>query len=165
MKKAVIITLTMSLFLMHQAKSLFAEATPQQVVTFVQEATDYISKTGEVGIKNLTHDKRWDQGELYIFAQDCKKKTLIAHSKVEKLVGKSLAIFKDRKGNFFAMQMCDALEQNEKSWVDYWWLHPVLKKTARKISLIQRVPGTDFAIGAGIYNELIPTKLLNKSFR
>jgi|GEM_PF-5075995 len=165
MKNVVFIALTMSLFFIHQTESLRAEVKPQEVVTIVQDAVDYIGKTGESGIRNLSYDKRWDQGELYIFAYDCKKQIIIAHPKVRKLIGKSLGLFKDRKGNFFALQACNSLENSEKTWIDYWWLHPLLKKSTRKISLYQKVPGTDFTIGSGIYNEVTSTEMLNRSFR
>jgi cytochrome c len=92
------------------------------------------------------------KGDLYLFAGDLDKVTLLAHPlAAQKLVGPDLSAMKDSKGNLFFIKFKEVAEKPGSGWVEYMWPKPGAKEDSLKKTFIMRVPGEKVYIGAGYY--------------
>ena len=88
--------------------------------------------------------------------------SLVTHPIKPKLIGKDLSKLKDKNGNYFFIQLCEATKNPKGGWVEYLWPKPGEKKHSRKISYCRNIPGTPYEAGAGIYNDSITLDELEK---
>jgi signal transduction histidine kinase len=138
------------------------KATPEEVIQKVREAAEYLSKThGEAVSEFNNPNSKWVWKDTYIFVYKCKDGTVAAHPIKPKLVGKKLMGLKDIKGHMFFVELCEVSKKPKGGWVEYWWPKPGEKTPSRKISYMIHVKGTDYEVGAGIYDDTISVEELN----
>ncbi len=119
--------------------------------SMISKALAHIKKVGtDAAFKDFTNDKaNWNYKDVYIFALDMKGNQF-AHGANAKQVGKNFWEFKDAGGKLLFQEFSAAAAKGGGD-VEYQWAHPVTKKLESKISHIEKVPGTDYYIGAGAY--------------
>ncbi|QTA80056.1 Single Cache domain-containing protein [Desulfonema limicola] len=165
MKKTKIIVLTALFLLPFKLIEVHAQekATPQEVIQKVKEASEFLSKAGEEGLKEfMDKNGRWVWKDTYIFIMYCKALTVTAHPIKPKLIGKNLMGLKDVTGKLFFAEFCKAEGNPKGLWVEYMWQKVDEKMPSRKISFLMQVPGTDYQAAAGIYDETISLEELNR---
>ena len=139
-------------------------ASAQEVVQKVNEAAEYIGKTGESVFGEFNDPQgKWVWGGTYVFIMKCEPfPSLVTHPIKPKLIGKDLSKLKDKTGNYFFIQLCDVTQNPEGGWVEYLWPKPGEKKPSRKISYCLNIPGTPYSAGAGLYDDSISLEELDK---
>jgi len=155
MKRTIMILVGAVLFCWFTQPALAEDATPQEVLQKVQEAANYISQKGPSVFEEF-NDKggRWVWGGTYVFVMKCSPfPSLATHPIKPGLIGKDLSGLKDKTGNYFFIQLCDAASKPKGGWVEYLWPKPGEKNPSRKISFCLAVPGSEYQVGAGIYDE------------
>lgn len=139
------------------------KATPQEVIQKVREASEFLSKTGDEGLKEfMDKNSRWVWKDTYVLISNCKSGTLAAHPFKPKFVGKNVVSIKDVTGKLFFAEYCMVAENPDGGWVDYMWQKIGEKMPSRKIAYILQVPRTSYQVVAGIYDETITIEELNK---
>ncbi len=134
----------------------------KKIIKKVQKAATYLSKSPKNRIKEFNLKKsKWVTRDSYLFVFKCSDGSIIAHPIKPQLIGKKLFGLKDIKGNLFFVQMCEGAKNRKGGWTEYWWPKPGEKVPSRKISLLVPVPGTEFQIGAGVYDENFSVEELN----
>lgn len=129
-------------------------ATPGEVIQKVGQAAEFLSKSGDEGLKEFGDPNgRWVWKDTYVWVLHCSKMTNAAHPLKPKLVGMDLAALKDIKGSYFFIKFCEAAKNEKGGWVEYYWPKKGERRPSRKISYILQVPGTEYQVGAGIYND------------
>lgn len=152
-------------FTLFQSVMIFAaeSASPKEVVAKVQEAAEFLSKSGEAGVAEfMDRDGRWVWKDTYVWVLHCDEGTNAAHAIKPALVGKKLMSIKDPKGRLFFAEFCNVAKNPDGGWVEYWWPKVGEKTPSRKITYILQVSGTPYQVGAGIYDETISIEELNK---
>jgi hypothetical protein len=155
MKKCIVILIGAIFFYSFTQPAIAGEATPQEVVQKVQEAANYIVQKGN-SVLDEFNDKtgRWVWGGTYVFVMKCSPfPSLATHPIKPGLIGKDLSGLKDKTGNYFFIQLCDAASKPKGGWVEYLWPKPGEKEPSRKISFCLAIPGSEYQVGAGIYDE------------
>ena len=87
--------------------------------------------------------------DLYIVAATLADGMRIAHGANPRMIGKSLADFKDIEGKPYGLEIMDVAKTKGAGWVDYKFSNPVTKKIMDKTSYVMRVD--DVVIFAGAY--------------
>jgi cytochrome c len=138
-------------------------ATPQEIVAKTKEAAKILAKEKEKGLAefNKSFGSKWAWKDTYVFAYDCTADKMIGHPKAA-LVGKPVMDLKDKKGNLFFAKLCESAQKPKGGWVEYWWPKPGSDEGYRKITYTLNVPGTNFQVGAGIYDKKISISDLEK---
>lgn len=67
--------------------------------------------------------------------------------------GTSLYDYQDTKGNFPVRQMVDIIKKNGKGNTEYYYINPKTGLEQKKLVFVERINGTEFFIGAGVYVE------------
>jgi cytochrome c len=133
------------------------KATPQEIVSKVQEAASALAKSAEAKPAALEQfDQKqspWVWKDTYIFVVDCGQAIIAAHPVNPELIGKDAMSLLDTKGHPFFWQVCDALKKPSGIWLQYWWPKPGQKEGSRKISYALRAGNTPYVVGAGIYDD------------
>ncbi len=75
----------------------------------------------------------------------------LAHAFDETKVGMNQYDLEDSHGNAFIKEMCDKAVEAGSGYVTYYWANPNTGADEKKISYIERIPGTDMYIGSGVY--------------
>ena len=141
-------------------------ATPQEVIQKVKEASEFLAKSGDEGLKEFNDSKgRWVWKDTYVWVLKCAEGTDAAHPFKPALIGKNLIGMKDPSGKLFFAEMCNVVKLEKGGWVEYMWPKVGEKTPSRKISYLLDVPGTPYEVGAGIYNEDISIEELNKMIK
>ena len=138
-------------------------ATAQEVVQKVNAAAAFISEKGEAGLEEFNDPNgKWVWGGTYVFVLKCEPfPSLVTHPIKPKLIGKDLSKLKDKTGNYFFLQLCDAAGSPKGGWVEYLWPKPGEKSPSRKISYCRDITGSPYGVGAGIYDDSISLEDLN----
>lgn len=131
--------------------ALAAEADDAQAL--VKKAIAMVKEKGLDETIKAVADKNgpFVKGDLYIFAVDTTKLTLLAHPIAPQLVGKDQSGMKDVKGKMFFIEFVNLAKGAGSGWVDYYWPKPGEKAPALKSTYIEKVPGADVFFGCGIY--------------
>jgi len=132
------------------------KATPQEIVSKVQEAANTLAKSAEdkPALEQFNQKQGpWVWKDTYVFVVDCGQATIAAHPVNPELIGKDAMSLLDTKGHPFFWQVCDALKKPSGLWLQYWWPKPGQKEGSRKISYALRAGNTPYVVGAGIYDD------------
>jgi len=132
------------------------KATPQEIISKVQEAAGVLAKSVEpkTALEQFNPKQGpWVWKDTYIFVVDCSQATIAAHPMNPELIGKDAMSLLDTKGHPFFWQVCDALKKPSGIWLQYWWPKPGQKEGSRKISYALRAGDTPYVVGAGIYDD------------
>lgn len=147
-------------------------ATPEEVVTKVLEAVQYLREKGKAGFADFTStSERWLWKDSYVFLYNCEKNVMVAHPLRPDLVGRPLLQIKDSNNKPIFKELCAAGAKPNGGWVEYSWPKPGEGGVSRKISYAHTAD-VSFEFGvqaaAGIYNNEASveelTALLNKLF-
>jgi cytochrome c len=153
MKKATscLIILASILFLVGSAWA--DKATPDEVVAKCQAAAKLIQDKGiDAGVKSIG-DKNgpfvWKDTYVFLMNMDGK---MLAHPIKPALTEKeTLVNVKDTAGKPLFLEFIELANNKGRGWVDYMWPKPGQDDPVAKSSYIYRVPGTQYIVGAGIY--------------
>jgi len=88
-----------------------------------------------------------NSGYFYVYDFNCVN---IAHATQKDLQGKNLYDHKDAKGGY-DIRALTAAAKNGGGFVDYYWLKPGSKGEQKKLGYVERIPGTNYYIGTGVY--------------
>lgn len=126
------------------------DAKKEAAIKLVEKGISYImSNPDDKAFSALSHDKRFVDGELYLFAFDSSKKSAgicLAHGQQKDLIWQNLINLKDTYGTFIVQSLIEKARQGG-GWVTYQW------RGATKESYVKEVRKGDktFTIGAGLY--------------
>ena len=142
-------------------------ATPEEVITKVYEAVQYLRDKGLAGFSDFNNNKdaRWVWKDSYVFVYSCRDNVMIAHPLRPDMVGKPILQMKDDKDHLLFQDMCKAGANRDGGWVEYWWPKPGEAKASRKISFVHSAEVSfkpDIQVGAGIYDDKMSVEELNK---
>ena len=132
------------------------KATPQEIVSKVQEAASTLAKSAKPkpALEQFNQKQGpWVWKNTYVFVVDCGQAIIAAHPMNPELIGKDATSLLDTKGHPFFWQVCDALKKPSGIWLQYWWPKPGQKGGSRKISYALRAGNTQYVVGAGIYDD------------
>jgi len=139
------------------------KATPEDVIKKVREAAQFLFHADEHALESFNERNGiWVFKDTYVFIFDCGKGTIVAHPIKASLIGRSLLGLKDIKGNFFFAQLCVVAKKKTGGWVEYWWPKVDGHQPERKVTFMIQVPGTNYQVGAGIYDENKTVEYLEK---
>lgn len=142
-------------------------ATPEEVVTKVHEAVQYLKDKGLAGFSDFNNNKdaRWVWKDSYVFVYSCRDNVMLGHPLRPDMVGKPILQMKDDKDHLLFQDMCKAGANADGGWVEYWWPKPSEAKASRKISYVHSAEVSfkpDIQVGAGIYDDKMSVEELNK---
>ncbi len=142
-------------------------ATPEEVITKVYEAVQYLRDKGLAGFSDFNNNKdaRWVWKDSYVFVYSCRDNVMIAHPLRPDMVGKPILQMKDDKDKLLFQEMCKVGASRDGGWVEYWWPKPGEAKASRKISFVHSAEvsfKSDIQVGAGIYDDKMSVEDLNK---
>lgn len=86
-------------------------------------------------------------GYFYAYDFNCVN---IAHATQKDLQGKNLYDHKDAKGKYVIREL-SAAAKSGGGFVDFYWVKPGSKGEQKKLGYVERIPGTDYFIGTGVY--------------
>lgn len=127
-------------------------ATKEEAKALSETAAAHIKKVGfDQAKKDFAADKaKWMPKDLYPFIVD--GSGFMRFHLSEKMIDKNVNELKDASGKEFVKEMLSiAKSPKGNGWVDYEWTHPATKKIEDKTSFVQRVQGTDYLVGVGVY--------------
>jgi signal transduction histidine kinase len=87
--------------------------------------------------------------DLYVVAANLSDGVRIAHGFNSRMIGKSLADFKDIEGKAYGLEILDLARTAGSGWVDYKFTNPVTRKIMDKTSYVLKVD--DVVIFSGAY--------------
>ncbi len=153
MKKAMSCLIILASVLFLVASAWAEKATPDEVVSKCQQAAKLIQDKGiDAAIKSIG-DKSgpfvWKDTYVFLMNMDGK---MLAHPMKPALTEKeTLVNVKDTAGKPLFLEFIEMANNKGSGWVDYMWPKPGQDKPVAKSSYIYRVPGTQYIVGAGIY--------------
>ena len=126
-------------------------ATAKEAKALVEKGVAHIKAVGkEQAFKDFTAGGSWADRDLYIFAYDFKGMNLAFGNKPA-MVGKDLSELKDGNGKPIIKDLAEIAKTKGSGWYDYMFTDPLTKKMLPKSSYVERVPGAEAFIGAGVY--------------
>ncbi len=101
---------------------------------------------------------------IYVQVYNCEAQKIVGHitPKLLKWTPEKFAGIQDKKGNYITELICEGSKDPNGSWVEYWWPKAGETKPSRKITFVIQVPGLPYQVSAGIYDEKLSLKMLNK---
>ncbi len=131
-------------------------AAPEEVVTKVLEAVQYLNEKGKAGFSEFNASSgRWAWKDSYVFVYNCVKNEMLAHPLRPDLVGRPLMQIKDNNNKPIFKELCAAGAKPRGGWVEYAWPKPGEGGVSRKISYAHAADVSfDYGVqaAAGIYN-------------
>lgn len=129
-------------------------ATREECIQKAKEAGDLFLKIGKEAVLKQINDKNgpfvWKDSYVFVFETD--SSVLIGHPIKPALIGKKLIGMRDFNGKLFFVELLDLANSKEgNGWIEYMWPKPGENKPSNKASFVYRVPGTNIATSAGIY--------------
>ncbi len=138
-------------------------ATPGEVVAKVKEAARFLSEKGREGLQAfMDPEGPWVWKDTYVWVLHCESGTNAAHAIKPQLVGMNLMGIRDTSGKLFFAEFCKTAKEPRGGWVSYMWPKVDERTPSRKITYVVQVPGTDYQVAAGIYDETAEPSALEK---
>ncbi len=134
------------------AACLVHASTAEEAKALVEKAAAYVKANGkEKAVAEFNNPNgQFKKGELYIFGNNFEG-ICQAHGGNVKLVGQNHIGLKDANDKLFMKEMIEVTKTKGSGWVNYSWTNPVTKKVQPKTAWVQRVEGSDWFIGCGVY--------------
>ncbi|MBN2705931.1 MAG: cache domain-containing protein [Deltaproteobacteria bacterium] len=153
MKRVLLAAILMCALLAFSGAALGQDnATKDECVAMCKKAAALVKEQGPEAAFKVINDKNgpfvWK--DSYVFAMNSENGNILAHPMKPGLVGKNLMGLKDVNGTMIFVELLKAAKAGE-GWVDYMWPKPGDKKPSPKHSYVYTAPGTDVALGAGVY--------------
>lgn len=90
-------------------------------------------------------------GDLYVYTTNAKGYQSV-HGKNPKIPGKVMIDMRDADGVFIIKGLIEqCFSPAGKGWFNFRWPNPVTKTLENKRAYIERIPGSEFCLGTGIY--------------
>jgi len=129
-------------------------ATKDECIQKCKEAAQFIMVKGVDEAIQLINkkDSPFIWKDSYVFLMDIKTKLIKAHPFVPEIVDNPRIIdFKDQNGKFLIHEFAYTAKKDGEGWVQYFWPKPGAKIYSFKNTFVYKVPGTNIATLAGIY--------------
>jgi cytochrome c len=111
-----------------------------QALQLLDEASEAVlSRPEETFAAINAFDKRYFQGDLYIFVVDLQSKRMVAHGYNQRYVGRDFASLTAPDGKVIGQPMIDIALKQGKGEYEYLWLNPVTQKSEPKHAYIRRI--------------------------
>lgn len=126
----------------------------EEAKTFVKKAVSMAQKEGlDKTFKAISNRKGpFVKGQMYVFAGDFEKTTLLAHPFApEMMIGSNMKDFKDRKGTPVFVEFAKILKDSGEGWLEYLGRDRITSKDQPKKAYVMRVPGTTIFMGCAYY--------------
>jgi cytochrome c len=131
-------------------------ATADEVVARVREAVVLLSNEGEQGLAALRKPaSHFVWKDSYVFVADCESGIILANPYQLEREGKPIAAGATYAGVTAAERaaaQCAAAHRPNGGWWAYRFPEPGTQKIIRKVSYLLMVPGTNWLVGAGVYD-------------
>lgn len=75
----------------------------------------------------------------------------ISHGADKNLEGTYVYDLQDSNGAYFIREMIDLAENTGHGFIEYYWNNPSTNQGELKMTYVQKIPGTNYFIGAGVY--------------
>lgn len=128
-------------------------ATKEECMVKAKEAAAFIQRNGiDAGIKAISDKKGpfvWKN--TYVFLMDLDGKMLAHPVKPELMEKGPLLSVSDAAGKQHFAEFVKIANDPGEGWVDYMYSKKGMSEPKAKTSYIYRVPGTQYLVGAGIY--------------
>jgi cytochrome c len=94
-------------------------ATPDEVITKVHEAVQYLNAKGLAGFSDFNNNKdaRWVWKDSYVFVYSCRDNVMLGHPLRPDLVGKPILQMRDDKDKPLFQELCKAGANTDGGWV------------------------------------------------
>ena len=127
-------------------------ASEEEAKAFAQRAAAFAKDQGkERAMAEFNNPNgSFTKGEFYIFANDFHGISL-ANGGDPRLVGQNQINLHDVTDLYFMRDMVEVAKTKGGGWANYLWRNPVTGKIQAKHTWVQKVPGTDYFVGCGIY--------------
>ena len=145
-------------------------ATPDEVYGLILKAVPVIEELGPEGLEAFQDPHgEFVYKDTYVLVLDCANMVLAAHPN-KKLIGLDLKNHLDKnpdpaKRKNHDAEICKVSARPNGGWVEYYWEKLGSSEPARKISFALKVPGTDYTVVAGIYDEATSVEELNATLK
>jgi len=100
----------------------------------------------------IDHIRFFDNQSGYFFIYDFNCVN-VAHGTQKDLQGQNLYNYQDSKGNYVIRDLVAIAEGSGSGYYQYYWNNPITGSEDAKEAYIERIPGTTYFIGSGIYYE------------
>ena len=100
--------------------------------------------------KYLSKIRFWKDKSGYFFVVDFTNNHIIANPVDTNLVGKDGTDIRDSKGDYY-IRLMSVKAKGGGGYADYYMKNPVTHKNELKESYVEKIPGTNFYLGAGQY--------------
>ncbi|HEY6198157.1 MAG TPA: cache domain-containing protein, partial [Candidatus Binatia bacterium] len=118
-------------------------------------AVKLVEQKGKDAFPELRKDKKWNNGDVYIFIDRFDGLVLLNPPSPE-IEGKNLIDWQDAKGKKIVREFVQLAKSKGSGWVDYYWPKPGEQKPSKKMSYVKKAKlpsGEDIIVGAGMYAE------------
>lgn len=162
MKKLVLVCLLVLGLIMPYMADAAEKATPEEIHEMVLNGVQVLENLGEEGLAAFNDPEgEFVWKDTYVFVLSCKLGKVAAHpmAKIVGLTTDKIKCFKT--GRPIMKDACGQVDPNG-FWTEYWWPKVGSKKPERKLVFLIPVPGTDYQVGAGIYDDQLSLAKLNK---
>jgi methyl-accepting chemotaxis protein len=125
----------------------------KKIVALVDQAVKLVESKGKDAFPELRKDKKWNNGDTYIFI-DRMDGTVLLLPPTPETEGKSLKDWQDAKGKKIIPEFVKVAKTKGSGWVDYYWPKPGEQKPSKKISYVKKAKlptGEEVIVGSGIY--------------
>lgn len=151
MKRVLVVMVTVAMIIFGAV--CVGEASSQdEAKAFAEKAAAYAKANGkDKAAAEFNNPKgQFHKGDLYVFAIDFSG-ICLANGGTPQLSGKNLMGLKDAKDRYFFKEMVEVAKSKGSGWVEYSWTNPATKKVQQKVTWVQKVEGTDYFVGCGVY--------------
>lgn len=142
------------------------KATTDEVFQLILKAVPVVQELGDAGLEAFKDPKgEFVYKDTYVLVLDCQNMILAAHPN-PKLIGIDLKNHLDKnpdpsKRKNQDREICEVSKRPNGGWVEYYWEKLGEKDPQRKISFTVQVPGTNYALVSGIYDDSTSVEELN----
>lgn len=92
----------------------------------------------------------FDDKSGYYFVDDINHNNIVFPTQ-KNMEGQSLYNYIDPKGNYPVRNMVNVINADGRGFVEYYFLNPTNNKTEKKFVYVEKIEGTDYFIGTGVY--------------
>ncbi|MBA2881331.1 hypothetical protein HNR65_001657 [Desulfosalsimonas propionicica] len=142
------------------------KATVEEVYEMCIKAADVLEVLGDDALSEFNNPEgEFVWKDSYVFVADCSVPTAVAHPFIPELIGPDQSELQGTRGTYFVSELCSVAQEPDGGWFDYYWPRPGHEGDFRKISFAINVPGQDYTVSAGIYDEETSLEKLNREMR
>ena len=154
MNKLILLILLFPALVAAGSETVAEKATPQEVHEKVAAAVQFLSASGEKGLREFENPNgKFVWKDTYVWVTQCEKQYCLP-SPVSHKIGLMSKVRCLKTGKFYILDLCGEVAENDSgAWVEYWWSKPGTDELRRKVSFMMQVPGTPYQVVSGIYDK------------